>query len=98
MQCLKFVLGSSKNFLDFQKPILYNTYIGWENTMAGYTRDFLVSAFADKYAITFDTEDDFFEFKIKMGYDFFDKVGKTAFRVYTALDAAAIKQYKESIQ
>lgn len=66
--------------------------------MAGYSRDFLVSAFADKYEQTFKDESDFFEFKIVMGYDHYDNVGRDQFRKDTALDAVAIKKYKESLK
>lgn len=66
--------------------------------MAGYTRDFLVSAFADKYQVVFANIDDFYDFKIRMGYDHFDKVGKDQFRIDCALDAAAIKKYKEGLK
>lgn len=66
--------------------------------MAGYSRDFLVSVFADKYKRTFEDNDDFLEFKITMGYDHYDKVGKDQFRKDTALDAATIKEYKEGLK
>lgn len=66
--------------------------------MAGYTRNFLVDAFADKYAATFLNKEDFFDFKIRMGYDFYDAVGKNAFRLYTGLDAQTLKQYKETLK
>lgn len=45
----------------------------------------------------FTNEDDFFDFKIRIGYDFYDKVGRDKFRLYTSLDASAIKEYKESL-
>lgn len=66
--------------------------------MAGYSREFLVSAFADKYEVVFADIDDFYDFKIRMGYDHFDKVGKDQFRIDCSLDAAAIKKYKESLK
>ena len=62
--------------------------------MAGYTRQFLVEAFTDKYRPVFKTEDEFYDFVIRMGYDHYDKVGKGKFRVDTGLDAQAIKEYK----
>jgi hypothetical protein len=65
---------------------------------AGYSRDFLVSAFADKYEVVFENREDFLDFKIRMGYDHFDKVGKDRFRTDCSLDAEAIKQYKESLK
>jgi hypothetical protein len=66
--------------------------------MARYSRDFLVSAFADKYVVVFKDNEDFLDFKIRMGYDHFDKVGKDQFRIDCSLDAAAIKAYKESLK
>jgi hypothetical protein len=63
-----------------------------------YTRDFLVSAFADKYAAIFATDDEFYEFKIKFGYDHFDKVGRDQFRKDCSLNADAIKKYKENLK
>ncbi len=62
----------------------------------GYSRDFLVSAFADKYEPTFATHDEFLEFKITIGYDHYDLVGKDQFRKDTALGAQAIKDYKNA--
>lgn len=66
--------------------------------LAGYTREFLVNAYADKYRHCFKTEDEFFEFKCNLGYDFYDRVGKDKFRVYASLDAEAIRKYKESLK
>jgi len=66
--------------------------------MAAYTREFLVSAFADKYAVVFENIDDFYDFKIRIGYDHFDKVGKDQFRIDCSLDAEAIRKYKESLK
>ena len=66
--------------------------------MAGYTRNFLVDAFADKYRVVFKTDDEFYDFKIRMGYEFYDEVGKDVFRERCSLDAAAIKKYKESLK
>ncbi len=74
--------------------------------MAGYSRDFLVSAFADKYREVSITEDYFFDFKTRMGYFFYDDLiaeygeakGKAVFRERCSLDAAAIKKYKESLK
>ncbi len=63
-----------------------------------YSREFLVCAFADKYRPVFKTEDEFFDFKIRMGYDFFDEVGRNVFRERCSLDPAAIKKYKESLK
>lgn len=64
----------------------------------GYTREFLVCAFADKYRVCSKTEEYFLDFKQRIGYDHYDKVGKAQFRKDTSLDAAAIKLYKESLK
>lgn len=61
--------------------------------MAGYTKEFLVSAFLDRY-VSLPT--DKFEMLEKMADTFYDEVGRDKFRVYCSLDAAAIKQYKEN--
>lgn len=61
--------------------------------MAGYTKEFLVSAFLDRY-VSLPT--DKFEALEKMADTFYDEVGRDKFRVYCSLDAAAIKQYKEN--
>ena len=64
-----------------------------------YTRDYLVSAFADKYEQTFDGDEDaFFDFKIRIGYDHYDKVGKLQFRKDCSLDAEALRKYDESLK
>ena len=62
--------------------------------MAGYTKEFLVSAFLDRY-VSLDSEK--FDDLEKMANKFYDDVGRDKFRVYCSLDAAAIKQYKENL-
>jgi hypothetical protein len=74
--------------------------------MAGYTREFLVCAFADKYRACSKTEEYFLDFKIRMGYFFYDDLivehgttkGKAIFRERCSLDAEAIKKYKEGLK
>lgn len=60
--------------------------------MRGYTKEFLVDAFLSKskfYGL--DTT------KLKaLAEKHYDEVGKTKFRTSTALDAAAIKEYKST--
>ncbi len=58
--------------------------------MAGYTKEFLVDAFISKskfYGL------DTTELR-KLAEKHYDEVGKDKFRISTALDAAAIKEYK----
>lgn len=63
--------------------------------MAGYTKEFLVSAFLWRYqeALEKDTKEEAEKY-IKMVTDFYDKVGKEKFRVWCSLDAAEIKKFK----
>lgn len=61
--------------------------------MAGYSKDFLVSAFLSRY-ISLPTED--FSSLEDMANEFYDKVGRDKFRTYCSLDAEAIKNYKNS--
>jgi hypothetical protein len=66
--------------------------------MAGYTKDFLIAAFMSRYIscqlITIES----LEHLEKLATDLYDRVGRDKFRVYASLDAAAIKQYKESLK
>lgn len=61
--------------------------------MAGYTKEFLVDAFASRYV---DLGVQTYENMVKMGNEFYDKVGKDKFRIYASLDADALKTYKNS--
>ena len=61
--------------------------------MAGYTKDFLVDAFLSRY-MSLPTEK--FQDLEVMANNFYDKVGRDKFRTYCALDAEALKAYKNS--
>ena len=61
--------------------------------MAGYTKEFLVSAFLSRY-VSVSTEK--FEELEKMADGFYDEVGRDKFRIYASLDADAIKLAKQS--
>jgi hypothetical protein len=61
--------------------------------MAGYSKDFLVSAFLSRYVML---PDDKFEALEVMANEFYDKVGRDKFRVYCSLDADAIKTARMS--
>jgi hypothetical protein len=65
--------------------------------MAGYTKDFLVNAFLDRFVNCSLVTIDQLESMETMANKFYDKVGRDKFRVYTALDADAIKRYKATI-
>lgn len=59
--------------------------------MAGYTKDFLVSAFLSRY-YSLDTEK--FEALETMANNFYDTAGRDKFRLYCSLDADALRKYK----
>jgi hypothetical protein len=59
--------------------------------MAGYTRDFLLEAFASRYEPLGLTA---VESQYALAAKTYDKFGKDKFRAYASLDAEAIKQYK----
>lgn len=59
-----------------------------------YTREFLILAFLSRY-ITLPYEK--FSALADMAEDFFDKVGRDKFRIYCALDADAIREYKNKL-
>lgn len=65
--------------------------------MAGYTRDFLIDAFLHRYIhcqlITIEQ----LERLEQMANDLYDRVGRDSFRSYCSLDAAALKEYKNSL-
>jgi len=65
--------------------------------MAGYTKDFLVDAFLDRFVNCSLVTVDQLESMETMANKFYDEVGRDKFRVYTALDADAIKRYKMTI-
>ena len=63
--------------------------------MAGYTKEFLISAFVSRYeALGLETVERIH----KMATKFYDEVGKDKFRVYASLDAQAIKLYKQNVR
>lgn len=59
--------------------------------MAGYTKEFLVSAFLSRF-ISLPT--DKFESLEHMAKTFYDEIGRDKFRVYASLDAEAIRLAK----
>jgi hypothetical protein len=65
--------------------------------MAGYSRDFLISAFLSRYTqcqlITIEQ----LERLEQMAIDLYDRVGRDGFRTYASLDAEAIRVYKNSL-
>jgi hypothetical protein len=60
--------------------------------MAGYTKEFLIEAALSRFEIM---GVEVVEEMKPMFTNFYDEVGKDRFRVYTSLNAEAIKEYKE---
>ena len=64
--------------------------------MAGYTKEFLIDAFMHKYiksgVVAIETLCNMEENAIKL----YDRVGKDKFREYAALDAKAIKEFRDA--
>lgn len=65
--------------------------------MAGYTKDFLIDAFLDRFVTCSLVTIDQMEAMETMANKFYDEVGRDKFRVYASLDADVIKRYKETI-
>lgn len=63
--------------------------------MAGYTKEFLVAAFMSRYEMVLSGSHK--EKYLEMVNHCYDSFGKDKFRVYAALDASAIKKYKETL-
>ena len=65
--------------------------------MAGYSRDFLISAFMSRYIkCTLITIEQLVNLE-QMANDLYDRVGRDGFRSYASLDADAIRAYKNSV-
>lgn len=64
--------------------------------MSGYTREFLIDAFMSRYIACNLITIEQLEHLEKITADLYDKVGRDKFRVYAALDADAIKTYKQT--
>lgn len=65
--------------------------------MAGYSRDFLISAFMSRYiSCTLISIETLVRLE-QMANDLYDRVGRDSFRVYASLDAEAIRVYKNSV-
>ena len=65
--------------------------------MAGYSREFLISAFMSRYIqCSLITIEQLVKLE-QMANDLFDRVGRDSFRSYASLDAEAIRVYKNSL-
>ena len=65
--------------------------------MAGYTKDFLIDAFLDRFVTCSLVTIEQMEAMETMANKFYDEVGRDKFRVYASLDAEALKIYKAKI-
>lgn len=65
--------------------------------MAGYTKDFLIDAFLDRFVTCSLVTIEQMESMETMANRFYDEVGRDKFRVYASLDAEALKIYKAKI-
>lgn len=59
-----------------------------------YTREFLINAFLSRYV---GIPTDKFMSLADMAENFFDKVGRDKFRLYSSLDAEALRVYKNKL-
>ena len=65
--------------------------------MAGYNRDFLISAFMSRYIkCTLISIEQLVRLE-QMANDLYDRVGRDSFRSYASLDADALRVYKNSL-
>jgi hypothetical protein len=62
--------------------------------MAGYTKQFLIDAFMSRYVGCDHLSIEKLERLEIMANDLYDRVGRDQFRVYSCLDAEAIREYK----
>jgi hypothetical protein len=65
--------------------------------MAGYSRDFLISAFMSRYIKCTLISIESLVHLEQMANDLYDRVGRDSFRTYASLDADAIRVYKNSV-
>jgi len=65
--------------------------------MRGYSREFLIAAFISRYVACSLITIEQLENMEKMACDLYDRVGRDSFRVYAALDAEAIRVYKNTL-
>jgi hypothetical protein len=65
--------------------------------MAGYTKEFLIDAFMNRYVNCNGIDIEQLERLEKMANDLYDRVGRDQFRVYACLDAEAIRDYKNKV-
>jgi len=62
--------------------------------MAGYTKEFLIDVFMNRYVNCDSISIEKLERLEQMANDLYDRVGRDSFRVYACLDADAIREYK----
>ena len=65
--------------------------------MAGYTKEFLIDAFMNRYVACDMISIEKLERLEQMANDLYDRVGRDQFRVYACLDAEAIRDYRNKV-
>jgi hypothetical protein len=65
--------------------------------MAGYTKEFLIDVFMNRYVNCDNISIEKLERLEQMAHDLYDRVGRDSFRVYACLDAEAIREYKAQV-
>jgi hypothetical protein len=65
--------------------------------MAGYTKEFLIDAFMSRYIGCDHLSIEKLERLEIMANDLYDRVGRDQFRVYSCLDAEAIREYTTKV-
>lgn len=67
------------------------------NTMAGYSKQFLIDVALDRFVHCSLLTPEQVESLEKMYNEFYEVVGRDKFRTYASVDADAIKQYKANL-
>jgi hypothetical protein len=66
--------------------------------MAGYSKDFLVAAYLDRFLKVDGIEVEQLCLLEENASELYDRVGRDRFRVYASLDAEAIRNYKNQLE
>lgn len=64
--------------------------------MAGYTKEFLVSAYLSRFWSVSEPEE--LEVLERNANSFYDRVGRDTFRMYASLDAEALREYRKIVE
>lgn len=66
--------------------------------MAGYSKDFLVAAYLDRFLKVDGIEVEQLCLLEENASELYDRVGRDRFRVYASLDAEAVRDYKNQLE